>query len=405
MPVLRNIGTLVTGTPAELESASDHVQAAAIAWRDGRIEWTGPDDDLPSGYETDETHDARGLLVAPGLIDAHTHLCFGGWRADEFEQRCRGAGYLEIARAGGGIMRTVRQTREADDDALLSSALERLRAMARIGVTTVECKSGYGLTLDDELRILRVYRRLKDLQPVRIVATLLGAHVVPTEFSNDRAGYVDLVRDEMIPAVASDRLATFCDVFVEEGAFTADEARAIFVAASDHGLIPKLHVDQLSDGHGAALAAEVGAASADHLEHASENGMTRMVDAGVVPVTLPVASLYLRQKPLDARAWIASGAEVAVATDLNPGSAPTYHLPLAMTLACTMNGMTPLEALHGATRVAARAIRLDHEVGSLEPGKSADFILVDAPSVNHWIYHFRPNQVVATCIGGHVTTW
>jgi imidazolonepropionase len=337
----------------------------------------------------------------PGLVDCHTHVCFGGWRADEFEQRSRGAGYLEIARAGGGIMRTVAQTRAATDDELLELVLERLAAMARLGVTTAECKSGYGLSTRDEIRILEVYKRAAGLQPVRLVSTFLGAHVVPTEYKGRRQAYVDLICEEMIPALAEKRLATFCDVFVEEGAFSVDEARRIFRVAARHDLRPKLHVDQLSDGRGAALAAEVSAVSADHLEYSNRDGMLRMIERNVVPVTLPIASLYLRQKPMDARMWIELGAEVAVATDLNPGSAPTYHLPLAMMLACAMNGLTPREALHGATRVAARALGKDVEIGSLEPGKKADFILVDAPSVNHWVYHFRPNQVTAAWIDGN----
>ena len=400
MQVVRNIAEVVTcadkrgTTPASIPDA-------AIVWLDDRIVWVGGERDLPPEFLEAAVVDAERRLLVPGLVDCHTHVCFGGWRADEFEQRSRGAGYLEIARAGGGIMRTVAQTRAATDDELLELVLERLAAMARLGVTTAECKSGYGLSTRDEIRILEVYKRAAGLQPVRLVSTFLGAHVVPTEYKGRRQAYVDLICEEMIPALAEKRLATFCDVFVEEGAFSVDEARRIFRVAARHDLRPKLHVDQLSDGRGAALAAEVSAVSADHLEYSNRDGMLRMIERNVVPVTLPIASLYLRQKPMDARMWIELGAEVAVATDLNPGSAPTYHLPLAMTLACAMNGLTPREALHGATRVAARALGKDVEIGSLEPGKKADFILVDAPSVNHWVYHFRPNQVTAAWIDGN----
>jgi imidazolonepropionase len=272
--------------------------------------------------------------------------------------------------------------------------------MLRFGVTTVECKSGYGLTLDDELKLLRVYQQLKREFAGTLVSTFLGAHVVPPEFREKRSEYVRLVCEQMIPAVAAEKLAAFCDVFVEQGAFTPDEARTFFAAAKAHGLRPKLHADQLADGGGARLAAEVGAISADHLEFASDDGLKAMAHAGVFAVLLPLATLYLRQPPLDARRCFSAGVPVAVATDFNPGSAPSYHLPLAMTLACTMNHLTPALALRGATITAAKAIGLDREVGSLEPGKRADFILVDADSVEHWLYHFRPNAVTAVYVGG-----
>lgn len=403
MRVLRNIAELVT-CAAPGAGVADGFQDAALVWDDDRILWVGVEAELPAEYREAEAIDAGRQLLVPGLVDCHTHLGFGGWRADEFEQRSRGAGYLEIARAGGGILRTVSQTRAATDEELLASALERLAAMCRLGVTTVECKSGYGLSTRDEIRLLEVYERAAALQPMRLVPTFLGAHVVPAEYKGRRQVYVDLICDEMIPQVAERKLAVFCDVFVEEGAFTVEEARRIFRVASRHGLQPKLHVDQLSDVRGAALAAEVRAASADHLEYSNREGMARMIERGVVPVALPVASLYLRQKPMDARAWIELGGEVAVATDLNPGSAPTWHLPLAMTLACTMNRMTPREALYGITRVASRAIGKSAEIGSLEPGKKADFVLVDTPSVNHWAYQFTPNQATAVWIGG-VPAW
>jgi imidazolonepropionase len=272
--------------------------------------------------------------------------------------------------------------------------------MARLGVTTVECKSGYGLTLEDELKLLRVYRRLRNEFRGTLVPTLLAAHTVPAEYRPDRDGYLRLVCEEIIPRAAAERLAVFCDVFVEHGAFTPDEARRVFAAAKAHGLRPKLHADQLNDTGGAALAAEVGAISADHLEYASDDGLRAMAAAGAVAVLLPIATLYLRQPPLDMARCRAAGVPVAVATDFNPGSSPSYHLPLAMSLACTMNRLTPAEALLGATRVAARALGLDDQVGSLEPGKRADFVLVDAESVEHWLYHIRPNAVVATYIGG-----
>jgi imidazolonepropionase len=372
---------------------------AALVWDGERILFAGARSELPE-YPWAERHDAGGALVIPGLVDCHTHLAFAGWRADEFSERCRGATYAEIAARGGGIAKTVRLTRAAGEDELFARAREFLTGMLRLGVTTVECKSGYGLTLADELKLLHVYQRLRRVFPGTIASTFLGAHVVPPEFRDDRTAYVKLVCEQMIPAVAADKLATFCDVFVEKGAFTVDEARTIFECAKRWNLRPKLHADQLADGGGAKLAAEVGAISADHLEFASDDGLKAMAQSGVVAVLLPLASLYLRQPPLDARRCLAAGVPVAVATDFNPGSAPSYHLPLAMTLACTMSHLTPALALKGATITAARAIGLEREVGSLEPGKRADFVLLDAESVEHWLYHFRPNAVSGVYAGG-----
>jgi imidazolonepropionase len=283
---------------------------------------------------------------------------------------------------------------------LLARATGFLRQMGRLGVTTVECKSGYGLTLEDELKTLRVYRQLAAAQPLGIVPTFLGAHVVPPEYTDHREGYLRLLGEELIPRIAEDGLAVFCDVFVEETAFAVDEARRVLETGTRYGLRAKLHADQLSDGGGARLAAEVGAISADHLEQASADGIAAMAGAGVVAVSLPLATLYLNQPPMPARRFIDAGVPVAVATDFNPGSAPSYHLPLALTLACTMQRMTPAEALKGATLYAARALGLDARLGSLEPGKQADFVLLDTPSVNHWLYHFRANAAVATFVRG-----
>jgi imidazolonepropionase len=334
------------------------------------------------------------------LVDCHTHLAFGGWRADEFEQRLRGRSYLEIAKSGGGIASTVRQTRKATEQELGDKAAGFLERMLALGVTTVECKSGYGLDADNELKLLRVYRRLAEQQPVRLVPTFLGAHMIAPEFRDNRAGYVDLLVGRMIPAVADAKLAVCCDVFVEESAFSLEEARRILRAGQAAGLASKLHADQLTSGGGAELAAELGALSADHLECISDRGIAALAAARVVAVSLPIASLYLSQRPMPARRLIEAGVAVAVATDFNPGSAPSYHLPLALTLACTLQRMTPAESLKGATLYAARAVGLEASVGSLEPGKQADFVLLDAPDVNHWLYHFRPNAALKTFVGG-----
>jgi imidazolonepropionase len=249
-----------------------------------------------------------------------------------------------------------------------------------------------------------VYRRLAGEQPVRLLPTFLGAHVVPPEFRDNRAGFVELLVERWMPKVAQDRLAECCDVFVEESAFSMEEARRILRAGQQLGLRAKLHADQLTSAGGAELAAELGALSADHLEHISEGGIAALAQAGVVAVSLPLASVYLRQPAMPARRLIAAGVAVAVATDFNPGSAPSYHLPLALTLACTLQSMTPAEALKGATIYAARALGLEQEVGSLEVGKSADFAVIDAPDVTHWLYHFRPNACLLTVARG-VARW
>jgi imidazolonepropionase len=404
MKVLANINQLATcrseGGQEDIHAISD----AALVWDEGVVVWVGRASELPKEYRGADRIDAGGRLVIPGLIDCHTHLAFGGWRADEFEQRIRGRSYLEIAQAGGGIASTVRQTREATEQQLVERAGQFLEGMLALGVTTVECKSGYGLNEEAELKLLRVYRRLAREQPVRLVPTFLGAHVVPAEFRDNRGAYVDLLVNRLIPAVAREKLAACCDVFVEESAFSIDEARRILRASQEAGLAAKLHADQLTSNGGAELAAELGALSADHLEHISQRGVVAMARAGVVAVSLPLASLFLGQSPMPARRLIQAGVPVAVATDFNPGTAPSYHLPLALMLACTLQRMTPPEALKGATIYAARAVGLERSVGSLEPGKAADFALMDAPDLGHWLYHFRPNACLMTTVGG-ITRW
>jgi imidazolonepropionase len=402
MPVLTNIAQLATCAAGEGQADVGAIPGAALAWDGADVSWVGRARDLPEAYVGWETWDAGGRLVIPGLVDAHTHLAFGGWRADEFSDRIGGASYLDIARRGGGIGSTVSRTRALDEESLLARCRDFAREIIRLGVTAIECKTGYGLTVEDELKLLSVYRRLAEEGPLRIVPTLLAAHVIPPEFKQDRAGYVQLLLDELLPVVARRGLARFCDVFVEESAFRLDEARALLLAARELGLRGKVHADQLSDGGGSALAAEVGAVSADHLEHVSVDGIAAMAAAGVVAVTLPIATLYLDQAPPPARALIDGGVFVAVATDFNPGTAPSYHLPFAMTLACTRQRMTPAEALKGATLYAARAVGLEDRCGSLEPGKAADLAVVDAPDLDTWLYHLRANACTMTVIDGEI---
>ena len=400
MPLLRNISQLATCPPGNAQQDAGLIGDAALVWRDGVVRWAGRHADLPSRYSAEPVLDCERRLVVPGLVDCHTHLCFGGWRGDEFEARLEGATYQDIAAAGGGIAQTVGATRRSTIGELLRKAKAALDAMLRLGVTTVECKSGYGLDEANELKQLEVYRRLGLEHPVDLVPTFLGAHIIPPEHREHPDRYVDLLCETLIPRVASLNLARFCDVFVEEGAYSVDDARRILGVARKHGLGLKVHADQLSDGGGALLAAEMGAVSAEHLEFVTPEGIEALAASGTVAVSLPLASLYLAERYLPARTLLAAGVPVAVATDFNPGSAPSFHLPLAMTLACLNQSMTPQEALMGATTVAARAVSLQDQVGSLMPGYRADLAIIDSPSLNHWLYHFVPNACIGVMKGG-----
>lgn len=404
MPLLRNIGFLAQCLPDGAQGDIHGVRQAALAWEGETFRWAGPEADLPAEYRGWPGEDAGGRLVIPGLVDCHTHLAFGGWRAGEFVQRIEGKGYLEIAAAGGGIASTMAATRGLSSNQLAERARGHLRRMVALGVTTVEAKSGYGLDRASELALLEAYAALARTEPVRLVPTFLGAHIVPPEYTTRREAYLALLIDELIPEVAARGLARCCDVFVEEGAFTPEEGLRILEAGRAAGLAPKVHADQLSDAGGAALAARVGALSADHLERVSADGIAALRKAGVVAVSLPLATLYLNQRPLPARALIAAGVPVAVATDFNPGSAPSFHLPLAMLLACTLQRMTPAEVLRGATAIAARALGLGGEAGSVAHGCRADFAVIDAPDPDAWMYHFQANACLLTVQRG-VVRW
>jgi imidazolonepropionase len=401
MPVLTAISTLYTCAAEGGQGAVHAIEDAALVWEGEHIRWVGPASAIPPGYRGWERVDAGGRMVIPGLVDCHTHLAFAGWRADEFEQRILGKSYLEIARAGGGIAATVRRTRAATDAELAARSDAVLHEMGQLGVTAVECKSGYGLDRDTELRLLRLYLRLAHRSPLRVYPTFL-AHLVPQEYAGNRRAYLDQVVDDWIPEIARQGLAQYCDVFVEETAFTPEEGLRILEAGRGSGLLTKVHADQLNETGGASLAAQVGAVSADHLECVSDRGIADLAAAGVTAVSLPLASLYLGRPPLPARRLIEAGVPVAVATDFNPGSAPSCHLPLALTLACTLQRMTPVEALKGATLYGAKALGRTGELGSLEPGKAADFAVIEAEDVNHWLYHFQANACVMTVARGRV---
>lgn len=398
--ILRNIGQLATCPAQTAQQDAGLIDDAALVFDQSGILWVGSDTRVPDTYASHESIDCGRRLVIPGLIDCHTHLCFGGWRGDEFEMRLRGYSYQEIATAGGGIRSTVAATRASSAEQLVEKSLQALKGMLDLGVTTVECKSGYGLDPGSEIKQLEVYAELNTLQPLELVPTFLGAHMVPDEYRDNRRAYVELLCQSLIPEVAQRGLARFCDVFVEEGAFTLAEARTILDTARFAGLGLKVHADQLSNGGGARLAAELGAVSAEHLEYADTMGIQALAEAGTVAVSLPLASLYLNERYLPARKMLDAGVRVAVATDFNPGSAPSYHLPLAMTLACLNQRMTPQEVIKGATSVAARAISAGQRIGSLLPGYVADIAIIDAPNINHWLYHFRANACCAVIKSG-----
>ena len=400
MPILKNISYLATCKDEGEQGDIHPIINAAVAWKDGTIQWVGAESEMPDKYADQESYNAEGKMVIPGLVDCHTHLAFGGWRPDEFAMRVGGESYLDIAKSGGGILSTVKATRTASEEELYQKAAGFLDQMVKLGITTVECKSGSGLSVEDELKTLRVYRQLAEEQPLEIVSTFLGAHTIPPEYKNDRRGYIDLLVKELIPTVAGEELAEFCDVFAEDSAFSIEESREILVAGQAAGLSPKLHADQLTSCGGAELAAEVEAASADHLEKISDTGIAAMAEAGVVGVTLPLASLYTQEEALNCRKLVEGGVEVAVATDFNPGSAPSYDLPLAMMLTCNQGRLTPTEVLKGATIYAAKAIHRNRETGSIEKGKRADLAVIDAPNPDFWMYHFRPNACEQVFVGG-----
>jgi imidazolonepropionase len=372
----------------------------AMLVRDGRIIEIGPTRNiqLPKSCEV---VDAGARVVLPGFVDAHTHPVFAGNRANEFEMRAGGQTYLEIAAAGGGIQSTVHKTRAAGEDDLVRSGKRYAEWFLRGGTTTVEAKSGYGLSTEDELKMLRVIRRLQIETPLDYVPTFLGAHTVPAEYKGRAEDYVELVVNEMLPRVAAERLAEFCDVFCEQGAFTVEQSRRILSAAKAAGLGLRVHADQLSLGGGAALAAELGAVTADHLEHAGPAQISHLQSARVQPVLLPASVLLIgSQRYPNARAMIEAGLAVVLATDFNPGSSPTPSMPLALTLACTQMKMTPAEALCAATINAAHSLRRGNEIGSLEPGKRADFVIHDVADYRELLYFAGIEQTWRVFING-----
>jgi imidazolonepropionase len=367
--------------------------------RDGKIERVGPSDEIEKDVGDSEIVDARGRVVMPGFVDAHTHLVFAGNRLDDFERRARGETYQQIAKAGGGIWSTVEKTRAASERDLLALAKTHANWFLCCGTTTAEAKSGYGLTVEDELKILRVMRRLNEEVRLEIVPTFLGAHAVPQELAPDE--YLDLVVTEMVPRVTAEKLAEFCDVFCERGYFDIDQSRKILSAAKKLGLSLRGHVDQLTNSGGAKLMAEMSATTADHLEQTDERGIAALKKTNVQPVLLPGSVYALGSSCYPrAREMIEAGLAVVLATDFNPGSSPTPSMPMVLSLACTQMKMSPAEAITASTVNPAYSLKRGDKIGSLEPGKLANFVIFDCEDYRELAYWFGVPQTHAVYVRG-----
>jgi imidazolonepropionase len=390
MWLIRHVRQLVTCAgpaprrgPAQREIAI--VADGTLAWDGEAIAYAGPDADVPPSLASraERTIDGSRYSAVPGFVDAHTHAMFAGDRRDELRRRLAGATYAEIAGSGGGIVSTVKATRAASETDLVTATRSRLREMLACGTTTVEVKSGYGLDVETELRMLRAIRRLSAEEPIDIAATFMGAHEIPIEYRDRRAEYERLVIEQMLPTIAREKLAEWCDVFCEHGVFTPDESRRILQAGQAHGLKPRIHADELAVSGGSQVAADVGARSADHLIFVDEAGIRALRDAGVVATLLPNAAFYLKLgRFAPARALIDRGVPVAIATDVNPGGGFSPSMPFAMTLACFAMGLTFEEALVAATINGAYALDRHETVGSLEPGKRMDCVLVSGDAID-----------------------
>jgi imidazolonepropionase len=390
--------TVAGGAPRRGAAQGDLgiLERGCLAAKDGRIVFIGDEREYRRQVKLERSGveiDATGRTVLPGFVDPHTHLPFAGSREREFEERLRGSSYEAIAARGGGILSTVEATRKASYDLLIEMGKGRLNRMLLHGTTTAEAKSGYGLTLEDEIKQLRVVRALDAIHPIDLVPTFLGAHAVPQERRREREAYVSEIVDRMIPEVSREGLARFCDVFVDDIAFTPDEAERVLTAAAEHGLGLRLHADQLRDGGGAALAARLGAASADHLEHAGEAGIRALAASGTDAVLLPGAAFFMgRSTEGLGRRLVDAGVAVALGTDFNPGTCPTEAMSAILPLACMDGGLSPAEAIVASTLNAAHSLGLAGRVGSLEPGKEADVQVLDVPNHLHLVYHFGVNH-------------
>ncbi|MBE6946208.1 MAG: imidazolonepropionase [Ruminococcaceae bacterium] len=405
--VIKNIGLLATplGNSAQGGKAQGEIQYLTNAWLEaegGIITAVGTGTVPAAVLAEPNIIDAGGALVTPGLIDAHTHLIFGGWREHELSMKRQGVPYLEILAKGGGILSTVRSTRSATQEELEDKAEEILREMLALGVTTCEAKSGYGLDTETELKQLRAAKSLNKKQPVELVSTFLGAHALPQEYKEDREGYIRLLTEELIPQVAKEGLAEFCDVFCETGVFTAQESETILRAGQAHGLGAKIHADEIDAIGGSTLAGNIGAISAEHLIAADDAGIQAMAKGGTVAVLLPATSLYLGKPYAPARAMIDAGVPVATASDFNPGSCPSFNLQLVMDLACWGYKLTPAEALTAVTLNAAAAIGRAERLGTVEPGKQADLVIWKTDNLDYLFYRFGQNLAKTVIKNGKV---
>ncbi len=393
--LIKNIGMLATacGSAAKAGKEQGEISIQENAWvavEDGKIVAVGTGD---ADVEAAEVIDAKGHLVTAGLVDAHTHLVFGGWRADELALKLHGVPYLEILAKGGGILSTVRSTRAASEDELCDKTAAVLDEMLSLGTTTCEAKSGYGLNMETELKQLNVVKRLNETQPVELVSTFMAAHAVPQEYKENREEYIRQIIEEMIPYVSEHKLAEYCDIFCETGVFTAEESKKILLAARQYGLEPKIHADEIDPIGGSQLAGEINAVSAEHLIVCPQEGIDSMAKGGTIACLLPATSFYLGATFAPTRDMINAGVPVAVASDFNPGSTPNLNLQLAMNIACFKYRLTPEEVLTAATLNAAAAIGRADKVGTVEIGKQADLLIWNAPSLNYIFYRYGNNLV------------
>ena len=391
--LIKNIGTLVTplGNTALRGSRQGDVRTICNAWiltENGMIREIGAGE---CPLYADEIIDAEGKLVTPGLVDSHTHLIFGGWRNSEMEQKLKGVSYLDILASGGGIHSTVKATREASFDRLVEKGREALDEMLGYGTTSCEAKSGYGLDTETELKQLEVIRKLNETHPVDLVATFLGAHALPKEYAGNREGYLDLLCNEMIPKVAEGKLAEFCDVFCEEGVFTAEESRRILLKGQQYGLRSKIHADEIYPIGGSVVAGDIGAVSAEHLIVCNDEGIEALSRGNTIACLLPATSHYLNAGYAPARKMIEKNVAIALATDFNPGTCPCLNLQLVMTLGCLKYRMTPEEVLTAVTLNGASAIGRADVTGSLETGKQADMVIWNASELSYICYRMGSN--------------
>ncbi len=399
--LIKNIFKLYTPLSYKPYGQIQKLDNVALLINDGKIE--SVIQNKTNHPLADEIIDAGGSTVLPGFVDAHTHPIFWMTREDEFIMRIQGKSYEEIAQAGGGIRNSVRRFREVDKAQIKEVTWERISKFLEYGTTTIEAKSGYGLSTKDEMKSLEIIDELNREQPLDLIPTFLGAHEVPDEYQDQRKEYIDLIVNEMIPKVAQRKLAKYCDVFCEEDVFTVDESSRIFKAAQEYGIKSRVHADELKGTGGAEMAADVGAITADHLVKVSDEGIRKMADVGVIPILLPGTTFFLmKDEYAPARKMIEAGCKVAIATDYNPGSSTTQNMQLIWTIGALKLKMLPSELLWASTLIPAESLGLQNEIGSIEKGKNADLILLDIPNLNYLPYHYGVNHVLMTIKNGQV---